>query len=96
VVPVSGDDLRVTWPQHPDPEVEQMFRDANQAGYVIFRIENVYTLVSPDNKTMNFLGRVVASSGIWRLMVRDLQGWLAQTMKDESEGQGGDGLQNLD
>jgi hypothetical protein len=88
MAPVSGDDDNATWPEHPDPEVEQIFREANRAGYVIFRHDGVYTLVSPGFKTMEFLGRVVASSGIWRLMVTDLREWLAQTMKDESEGQG--------
>jgi hypothetical protein len=78
----------ITWPQHPDPEVEQIFRDANQAQYVIFRHEGVYTLVSPGLKDMQFPGRVVASSGIWRHMVNELRDWLVQTMKDESEGQG--------
>jgi hypothetical protein len=88
VAPVSSDDDNATWPEHPDPEVEQIFREANRAGYVIFRHGGVYTLVSPGLKTMEFLGRVVASSEIWRLMVTDLQDWLAQTMRDESEGQG--------
>jgi len=62
----SGDDPYITWPPHPDPEVEEIFRQANRAGYVIFRHEGVYTLVSPDGlKTMPFLGRVVPSSAIW-------------------------------
>lgn len=65
-----------------------MFRDANRAGYVIYSHRGVYTLVSPSLKTMDFLGRVVQSSGIWRLMVTDLRRWLAQTMEDEPEGQG--------
>jgi hypothetical protein len=64
-----------------------MFREANRAGYVIYRHKDVYTLVSPDLKTMDFLGRVVTSSGIWRLMVAELRDWLARTTKDEPEGQ---------
>jgi hypothetical protein len=38
----------ITWPPHPDCEVEQVFRQANRDGYVIYRDEGVYTLVSPD------------------------------------------------
>jgi hypothetical protein len=70
--PASGDDPYITWPPH-----------------LIWRHEGIYTLVSPDGtEDYQFLGRVVASSGIWRLMVNDLQGWLARTAKDEAEGQG--------
>jgi len=84
----SGDDPYITWPPHPDPDVEELFRQANRDDYVIWRHEGVYTLVSPDaTKDMQFLGRVVASSGIWRLMVNELRDWLAQTAKDEAEGQ---------
>jgi hypothetical protein len=78
-----------TWEQHPDAEVEQIFREANQAGYVIYRHEGIYTLVSPDAmKDYQFLGRVVASSAAWRHMVGDLKNWLAQTAEGEAEGQG--------
>jgi hypothetical protein len=88
MAPAGGDDPYITWSPHPDPEVEQIFREANRAGYVIYRHKGVYTLVSPGLKTMDFLGRVVPSSGIWRLLVTDLRNWLAHTMKDEPEGQG--------
>jgi len=84
VDPVSGDDLDVTWPAHPDSEVEQLFREAHRAGYVIYCHRGTYTLVSPGFKTMSFLGRVVASSGIWRRMIRDLRDWLEHTTKAES------------
>jgi len=86
---VSGDDPYITWPTHPDPEVEEMFREANQAGYVIFRHEGVYTLVSPGlEEDMQFLWRVVPSSAVWRHMVAELRAWLERTMRDTSEGQG--------
>ncbi len=89
MAPVSGDDPYITWPTHPDPEVEEMFREANQAGYVIFRHEGVYTLVSPGlEEDMQFLGRVVPSSTAWRHMVAELRAWLERTMRDASEGQG--------
>jgi len=88
MAPVSGDDPYITWPPHVDPQVEQIFREANRAGYVIFRHGDVYTLVSPGMKEMQFLGRVVSSSAIWRHMVSELRDWLEQTMKDEPEGQG--------
>lgn len=66
-----------------------MFRDANQAGYVIYRRGSVYTLVSPDlQDTMSFLGRVVTSTGIWRRMITDLRDWLERTRTDEAKGQG--------
>jgi hypothetical protein len=88
MAPVGGDEPRTTWLAHPDPEVEEMFLQANRDGYVIFRLGNVYTLVSPDNeKQMQFLGRVVASSGIWRHLVNELRDWLEQT-KDEPKGKG--------
>lgn len=97
MAPVSGDDPYITWPPHPDPEVEQVFRQANRDDYVIYFHEGVYTLVSPDGlKTMPFLGRVVSSSAAWRHMVGDLRRWLEQTMKDESDGQGDSGLQDID
>jgi len=84
-----GDDPYVTWPPHPDPEVEEMFLQANRDGYTIFRLVGVYTLVSPDNeKQFEFLGRVVASSGVWRHLVNELRDWLEQTMKDEPGRQG--------
>ncbi len=96
MVPVSGDEPLTTWPPHPDPEVEEMFLEANRDGYVIFRLGGVYTLVSPDNeKQMQFLGRVVASSGVWRHMVSELRDWLDQT-KGEPEGRDDGGLQDLD
>jgi hypothetical protein len=73
-----------------------MFLQANRDRYVIFRLVSVYTLVSPDNeKQMQFLGRVVASSGIWRHLVNELRDWLEQT-KDEPKGRDDDGLQDLD
>jgi predicted DNA-binding transcriptional regulator AlpA len=85
---VSGDDPDTTWPPHPDTEAEQMFREAHHAGYVIFCLERIYTLMSPSAKTMSFPRRVMPSSGVRRHMLAELRGWLAQTMKDESEGQG--------
>jgi hypothetical protein len=88
MAPVSGGDPYITWPPHPDPEVEEIFREANRREYVIYLHKGVYTLVSPGLKTMPFLGRVVPSSAIWRHMVGDLRAWLEHTMEDESEGQG--------
>jgi hypothetical protein len=89
MVPESGDDPYITWPPHPDCEVEQMFRQANRDGYVLYRHEGVYTLVSPDaTEDFQFLGRVVASSGAWRHMISELRDWLERTAKDEAEGQG--------
>jgi hypothetical protein len=85
--PADGDEPYVTWPPHPDPEVEELFRQANRAGYVVFRHEGVYTLVSPGLEDMQFLGRVVSSSAIWRLMIADLRNWLERT-RGEAEGQG--------
>lgn len=64
-----------------------MFCGANRAGYVIYDHKGVYTLVSPGFKTMSFPGRVVASSGIWRVMIADLRDWLAHTTEAESRGQ---------
>ncbi len=88
-MPPADDDRYITWDPHPDPEVEQMFREADRAGYVITRQGGVYMLVSPDaTKDFYVLARVVASSGIWRLQVNDLRDWLAQTKNDDSEGQG--------
>ena len=84
-----GDDPYITWPPHPDPEVEQLFRQADRDGYVIYCHGGVYTLVSPGaTEDFHVLGRVVASSGIWRLQVNDLREWLAQTANDGAEGQG--------
>jgi hypothetical protein len=85
--PADGDEPYVTWPPHPDPEVEELFRQANRAGYVVFRHEGVYTLVSPGLEDMQFLGRVVSSPAIWRLMIADLRNWLERT-RGEAEGQG--------
>jgi hypothetical protein len=66
-----------------------MFLQANRDGYTIICLEGVYTLVSPDNEQQfEFLGRVVASSGIWWHLISELRDWLEQTMKDEPEGQG--------
>jgi hypothetical protein len=85
---VSGNGGYKTWPPHPDPEVEQIFRGADRAGYVIYQHKGVYTLVSPDvTEDFQFLGRVVSSSAAWRLMINDLRRWLARTAKDEAEGQ---------
>jgi hypothetical protein len=85
----SGDDRYITWFPHPDPEVEQIFREADRAGYVIYQHKGVYTLVSPDvTEDFQFLGRVVSSSAGWRLMITDLRNWLARTARDEVEGQG--------
>ena len=91
MAPGSDDDPYKTWAPHPDHEVEELFLQANRDGYIICQIGNdvyqhedkVYTLISPDGtKDYQFLGRVVASSAIWRLMVNDLRDWLAQTAKD--------------
>jgi hypothetical protein len=97
MAPATGDDPYVTWPPHPDPDVEEMFLQANRDGYTIICLEDVYTLVSPDNEQQfEFLGRVVASSGIWRHLISELRDWLGQTMKDEPEGRDDGGLQDLD
>jgi hypothetical protein len=88
MAPVSGDDPDTTWPPHPEPEVEQKFLEAHRAGYVILRLEGVYMLLSPSAETMSFPGRQISSSGIRRHMLAELRDWLAQTMNDESEGQG--------
>jgi len=56
---------------------------------VIWFHGGVYTLVSPDGmKDFQFLGRVVASCGVWRHMVSELRDWLEQAAKDGAEGQG--------
>jgi hypothetical protein len=82
--PAEDDEPYITWPAHPDHEVQEMFRQANRDGFVIYKHKGVYTLTSPDNtKDYQFLGRIVASSGIWRLVVRDLQNWITRTMRDE-------------
>lgn len=57
MAPVSGGDPYITWPPHPDPEVEEIFREANRREYVIYLHKGVYTLVSPGLHTMSFLGR---------------------------------------
>ncbi len=89
MAPPRGDDPYVTWPPHLDPDVEEMFLQANRDGYTIVFLEGVYTLVSPDNEQQfEFLGRVVASTGIWRHMVNELRVWLEQTAKGEPEGRG--------
>lgn len=91
----SDDDPYNTWPPHPDPEVEEIFLGANRASYVIHFLEGTYTLVSPDaTEDFQFLGRVVASSGVWRHMVSELRDWLEQTA-NEAEGRGDSGLQDL-
>ena len=80
MAPDSGDDPYITWPPHPDPEAEELLRQANRDEYVIWFHEGVYTLVSPDGtKDFQFLGRVVASSGVWRHMISELRDWLEQT-----------------
>jgi len=44
------------------------------------RHEGVYTLVSPGlEEDMQFLGRVVPSSAVWRHMVAELRAWLERT-----------------
>jgi len=49
---------------------------------VIWFHEGVYTLVSPHGtKDFQLLGRVVASSGVWRHMISELRDWLEQTSK---------------
>jgi hypothetical protein len=85
----GGGDRYITWFPHPDPEVEQIFREADRAGYVIYQHKGVYTLVSPDvTEDFQLLGRVVPSSAVWRLMINDLRRWLARTARDAVEGQG--------
>jgi hypothetical protein len=60
--------------------VEQMFSDADRAGYTIMRIKGVYMLVTPDVLAdFYFGGRVVPSSAAWRHMVRELREWLDST-----------------
>ena len=82
-------DPYITWPTHPDHEVEAMFLQANRDGYVIFRLGRVYTVVSPDaTKAMEFQDHLPASSGIRRHMVNELRTWLAHTRNDDPEGQG--------
>lgn len=57
-----------------------MFCGANRAGYVIYDHNGMYTLVAPDSHTtMIFLGRVVASSAIWRHVIAELRDWLKHT-----------------
>jgi hypothetical protein len=73
----SGGDRYITWPPHPDPLVEQMFRDADRAGYTIMQVKGVEMLVTPDVlDDFYFVGRVVPSSAAWRHMVRELRDWL--------------------
>ena len=87
MAPGSDDDPYITWPPHPDPETEEIFLQANRAGYVIYFYEGIYTLVSPDaTEDFQFLGRMVASSGVWRHLVSELRDWLEQTAS-EAEGQ---------
>jgi len=75
--PASGGDCYITWPPHPDPLVERMFRDADRAGYTIMQVKGVYMLVTPDVlDDYYFVGRVVSSSAAWRHMVRELREWL--------------------
>ncbi len=89
MAPDSGDEPDITWPPHPDTAVEQMFREANRAGYVIYHHKGIYTVVSPGSEEdFQFLGRVVGSSAIWRHMVSELRDWLERTAQDETEGQG--------
>ena len=96
MAPASGDEPYITWPPHPDAEVEQMFRQANRDDYVIYFHDGVYTLVSPDGlKTMPFLGRVVSSSAAWRAMVGDLRRWLEQTKRTKRTDGDSGGLQDL-
>jgi hypothetical protein len=84
----SGGDRYITWPPHPDPLVEQMFRGADRAGYTIVQVKGVYMLVTPDVlDDYYFVGRVVPSSAVWRHMVRELREWLEFTGRRASEGQ---------
>ncbi|MGH3192433.1 MAG: hypothetical protein ACRDOL_35335 [Streptosporangiaceae bacterium] len=78
--PASEGDRYITWPPHPDPLVEQMFRDADRAGYTIVQVKGVYMLITPDVlDDFYFIGRVVPSSAAWRHMVRELREWLDVT-----------------
>ena len=62
------------------PRLRSFFRQAIRDEYVIWFHEGVFTLVSPDRiKDFQFLGRVVASSGVWRHMISELRDWLEQT-----------------
>lgn len=86
--PVSGGDRYITWPPHPDPLVERMFRDADRAGYTIVQVKGMYMLVTPDVlDDYYFVGRVVPSSAVWRHMVRELREWLESTGRRASERQ---------
>src|SRR5215467_8500835 len=54
MAPVGGDDPYITWPPHPDPEVEQMFREANRrAGMTVaFKISIKATIIGRSIEAM--------------------------------------------
>jgi hypothetical protein len=75
-----------TWPRHPDDHVQDLFRQANQDGFVIVYLDGMYTLIAPDGtQEMLFQDYVVPSSGAWWVVVRQLEDWLEQ-MKQGSGG----------
>jgi hypothetical protein len=84
---VEPPEPHVTWPRHPDDHVEELFRQANRDDFVIVHLDGMYTLLSPDGtQEMQFQDYVVPSTGAWRVVVRQLEGWLEQ-MKQDSAGQ---------
>ena len=86
--PVSGGGRYITLPPHPDPLVDEMFRDADSAGYTIVQVKGLYMLVTPDVlDDFYFVGRVVPSSAAWRHMVSELREWLALTGRRAQERQ---------
>jgi hypothetical protein len=85
--PADDGDPYITWPPHPDGHVEDLFRQANRDDFVIVYQDGMYTLISPDGtKDMQFLDYKVPSSLAWRVVVRQLEGWLEQ-VKEDSGGQ---------
>jgi hypothetical protein len=79
-------DPYITWPPHPDARVEDLFRQANRDDFVVVHLDGMYTLISPDGtQEMQFQDYVVPSSAAWRVVVRQLEGWLEQMR----EGSGG-------
>jgi hypothetical protein len=62
-------------------------RAALDDDFVIVHLDGMYTLISPDGtQEMQFQDYVVPSSAAWRVVVRQLEGWLGR-MREGSGGQ---------
>ena len=56
---------------------------SNRDDFVIIHLDGMYSLISPDGtQEMQFQDYVVPSSAAWRVVVRQLELWLAQMNKD--------------